>query len=148
MLELGRSDAAVFRGEDAGPLWSALAEFQAVELGPVTIVANLRPSSVVGFVAGLDPSSWSVQSHAGNGIVRGHALGSPGLDELAPEIDRLRASAVRDCGNLTMSRCPTEWKDRLRVWGEPRDDWALAERVKRALDPKGVMNPGRFVGTI
>ncbi|MBV8607477.1 MAG: FAD-binding oxidoreductase, partial [Singulisphaera sp.] len=46
------------------------------------------------------------------------------------------------------SRCPTDAKGRLRVWGEPRPDWALAERVKRTLDPKGVLNPGRFVGTI
>jgi glycolate oxidase FAD binding subunit len=148
LAELGRPDVAVCREDQVGTLWSALTEFQAAEVGPVTIVANLRPSSVVAFVSGLDPSSWSVQSHAGNGIVRGHALGTPSLDDLAPEIDRLRASAVRDGGNLTLSRCPTEWKDRLRVWGEPRADWALAERVKRALDPRGVMNPGRFIGTI
>ncbi|MBV8265103.1 MAG: FAD-binding oxidoreductase, partial [Planctomycetaceae bacterium] len=70
------------------------------------------------------------------------------LDALAPEIERLRARAVRDGGNLILSRCPTDAKGRLRVWGEPRPDWALAERVKRTLDPKGVLNPGRFVGTI
>ena len=56
--------------------------------------------------------------------------------------------AARDGGNLILSRCPTEWKERLRVWGEPRPDWAIAERVKAALDPHGAMNPGRFVGRI
>jgi glycolate oxidase FAD binding subunit len=64
------------------------------------------------------------------------------------EIDRLRAQADRDGGSLILPRCPTDRKAALRVWGTPRPDWALAERVKQALDPKGVMNPGRFVGTI
>jgi glycolate oxidase FAD binding subunit len=70
------------------------------------------------------------------------------LEDLAPELARLRAEAVRAGGNLILARCPTPWKPLLPVWGEPRADWALAERVKRALDPHGMMNPGRFVGTI
>ena len=52
---------------------------------------------------------------------------------------------LRSGGNLILSRCPTEWKERLRVWGQPRPDWAVAERVRAALDPHGAMNPGRFV---
>jgi glycolate oxidase FAD binding subunit len=40
------------------------------------------------------------------------------------------------------------WKERLGVWGEPRPDWELAQRIKHAFDPRGVLNPGRFVGTI
>jgi glycolate oxidase FAD binding subunit len=146
--ELGRHDAVVREGTDSESLWSALTEFQAAELGPVTLVASLRPSSVAVFVQQFDLDRWAVQAHAGNGIVRAHALGSPGLEEIAPEVDRLRAEAVRDGGNLTLSRCPAAWKDRLRVWGEPRPDWSIAERIKKALDPLGVMNPGRFVGTI
>jgi glycolate oxidase FAD binding subunit len=114
----------------------------------LSVVANLRPSTVVPFAARLDPGLWAVQAHAGNGIVRAHALGEVAPEGLAGEIDRLRAEAVRDGGNLILARCPTPWKGRLRVWGEPRGDWALAGRIKRALDPRGVMNPGRFVGTI
>jgi glycolate oxidase FAD binding subunit len=146
--ELGRPDAAVLEGAGANPLWAVLAEFQAAEVGPLTAVANLRPSAVARFAAGLDPELWAIQAHAGSGIVSAHAVDGPGLDELAPVVDRLRSAAVADGGNLILSRCPTAWKERLRVWGEPRPDWALAEKVKRALDPEGVMNPGRFVGTI
>ena len=67
---------------------------------------------------------------------------------MAREIDKHRRIAAGDGGNLILSRCPTEWKERLRVWGEPRADWAIAERVKAGLDPHGAMNPGRFVGRI
>jgi glycolate oxidase FAD binding subunit len=146
--ELGRAEVAVREGSDAGPLWSALTEFPARELGPVSFTANVRPSSVAALVKDLDPGRWAIQAHAGNGIVRGHMLGAVERDALAPELDRLRAQAVGGGGNLTLPRCPTAWKAGLGVWGEPRPDWALAERVKRAFDPRGVMNPGRFVGTI
>ena len=66
-------------------------------------------------------------------------------DAAVQQIEPLRRRAVADGGNLIVSRCPTEWKESLRVWGEPRADWAIAERVRAALDPHGSMNPGRFV---
>ena len=144
--ELGRSDLVVVEGEHTAPLWDALNGFQAAEQGPLSLVANLRPSAVPTFVQGLDPGRWSIQAHAGNGIVRAHALGEWTMDEAARSIEPLRQRAVEAGGNLILSRCPTDWKERLRVWGEPRGDRALADRVRAALDPHGAMNPGRFVG--
>ena len=146
--ELAGTVSEVREGVDAGPLWRALTEFQAMELGTVCVVASLRPSELGGFMKELKQGDWAMQSHAGNGVVRAHALGEWKLEELGAEVDRLRGLAVRGGGNLTLSRCPTEWKERLRVWGEPRGDWRLAEGIKKALDPRGVMNPGRFIGII
>ena len=74
-LELGRTNMVIVEGVATAPLWEALTEFQAIELGPFSLVANVRPSTVVAFVERLDPQRWSVQAHAGNGIVRAHALG-------------------------------------------------------------------------
>jgi glycolate oxidase FAD binding subunit len=146
--ELERSDFAIVDGADTVTLWDALTDFQASKVGKVSVVANLKPSSVARFVLGLDPDRWPVQAHAANGIVRAHAAGDWSFDELAGQIDNLRRLATEDGGSVILSRCPTEWKDRLRVWGDPRSDWALAERVKAALDPHGALNPGRFIGRI
>jgi glycolate oxidase FAD binding subunit len=143
--EVGQADFAIVEGERTKPLWTSLTEFQAASSGPIGFVANLRPSSVAGFVAGLDPAHWSVQAHAGNGIVRAHGLDDWTLEEAGRRIKALRLEAVRDGGNLILSRCPTDWKESLCVWGEPRPDWAIADRVRAALDPLGAMNPGRFV---
>lgn len=143
--EIGGLDFEVFRDARTAPVWSALTEFQAEEAGAFSCVVNLRPSRVVGYLEGLDPEKWSAQAHAGNGIIHIRAIGDWTEDQAGEAVDALRAGAVRDGGNLIVARCPTAWKNRLRVWGEPQADWTLAAGIKRALDPKGLMNPGRFV---
>jgi glycolate oxidase FAD binding subunit len=146
--ELTFRDCTLVQGDSVGPLWATMTEFQAKKLGTISMVANLRPSSVVSFVGGLDPERWAVQAHAGNGIVRAHSLGQWGLDNASDQVERYRRMACEDGGNLILAACPTDWKERLRVWGEPRADWAIGAKVKAALDPHGAMNPGRFVGKI
>jgi glycolate oxidase FAD binding subunit len=42
--------------------------------------------------------------------------------------------------------CPTELKRRVNVWGEPREDFPLMQRLKKVFDPQGILSPGRFVG--
>jgi glycolate oxidase FAD binding subunit len=146
--ELGNADLRIIEENQTSTLWSSLINFQAQPIGSLSIVANIRPSSVASFVSSMDPAIWAAQSHAGNGIVRAHARGEWTAERALEQISRLRGAAISDGGNLIVSRCPHEWKDRLRVWGEPRPDWAISERVKAALDPHHAMNPGRFVGTI
>ena len=144
-VELERTDLLVVEGEQTATLWDAMNGFQAMELGPISLVANIRPSSVASFVVALDPERWSVQAHAGNGIVHAHGLGDWALETATQPIQLSRRRAVEDGGNLILARCPTEWKQLLGVWGEPRPDWAIGDRVRAALDPHNAMNPGRFM---
>ncbi|HEU5119047.1 MAG TPA: FAD-binding oxidoreductase [Isosphaeraceae bacterium] len=147
--EVGADRLSVLEGEASGPLWAALADSQDQALGGLTLLANLRPSAVVGFSESLSADRWSVQAHAGNGIVRAHLRKMDAdLDGVEAEVKRLRRQAVEGGGNLTLPQCPTEWKARLGVWGEPRADWEMMKRIKETLDPERVMNPGRFVGNL
>jgi glycolate oxidase FAD binding subunit len=50
-------------------------------------------------------------------------------------------------GNLSLERCSSALKAHLPVWGSAGAD-DLTLRVKQTFDPKGILNPGRFVGGI
>lgn len=153
----GIADDGVVRNDgDADPLWRELADFpewideELRRAGPLSFTANLKPTAVREFLDALDPDRWLALAHAGNGIVRAHLRGDADADpnRVGAELTALRARALAAGGNLTLPRCPTERKADWKVWGEPRGDWALARLVKSALDPEGLLNPGRFVGGI
>ena len=93
--EVGRTDLMVVEGEQTLPaLGRPSTVSRRSNTGPsASWQISARPS-VAGFVEGLDPGRWSVQAHAGNGIVRAHALGEWTLDEAA-RTDRALPSAGR-----------------------------------------------------
>jgi len=53
------------------------------------------------------------------------------------------ASAAR---NASIPWCGPELKRDLSIWGVPREDFPLMQRVKQAFDPHNIFAPGRFVG--
>jgi glycolate oxidase FAD binding subunit len=132
----------VLAEKSAVPLWSALVEFVAWPEACLTFKANLLPSAVAAFcrqAAGL-----LIQAHAGSGIVIGHAAGDLTADRATAMLKGLLTTATAARGNLIVTRCPPAWKAALPVWGVPRGDAWLMRRVKDALDPRGLFNPGRL----
>ncbi len=144
--ELSGTIAGLFDG-DAAAAWGSLRELSVAENDRVAIVAGVRPSEVARLAHAIDPGLWMMQAHAGNGIVRAHAL-IDDLGTIEADVHRLRGLAEGIGGYVVVARCPAERKESFGVWGNPRADWGWSERIKMALDPGGVMNPGRFVGTI
>jgi glycolate oxidase FAD binding subunit len=59
------------------------------------------------------------------------------------DLERLRAAMEKDGGSLTILG-----RSKLDAWGSPGDALPLMRAVKEQLDPKGTLNPGRFVGGI
>ena len=68
--ELAQGDMVVIEHDRAATMWESLTEFQALKLGPISFVANLRPSQVVSFVdqlgeALVDPGERRQRDRAG-----------------------------------------------------------------------------------
>jgi glycolate oxidase FAD binding subunit len=47
-----------------------------------------------------------------------------------------------------VSWAPLAVKERVAVWDAPGPTLRLMRSIKERLDPRGILNPGRFVGGI
>jgi glycolate oxidase FAD binding subunit len=113
--------------------------------GAVGLKLSLPPSAVVPLLAlaAGQPSESRPRAFAevGTGVVR--------LDWETPGTAwRAIADHVEALGGAwVLTHCPLDWKQApLDVWGPARGDRVLMCRLKAALDPRGVLSPGRFVG--
>jgi len=72
------------------------------------------------------------------------AVHPPSAMEYVSAISALRAELPRD-GAAVVTRCPSEVKRHISVWGQSTNDLAAMRAVKQALDPRDVLNRGRFL---
>jgi glycolate oxidase FAD binding subunit len=136
-----------FAGAEAMAIWTALVEFQLCQPNQLSFKANIRSSATLELLDAVrrQPIPWAVQAHAGNGIAHGHLTHDVEFNAIERSLTELRSLALARQGNLVLRRCPTEWKNRLPIWGEPRPDAWLMRAVQHKLDPTGLWNPGRFL---
>ena len=118
---------------------------------------SLLPARLWPFMTALKDESgrsgltMAVQAHAGNGIVhvrveRPDGAGAQGA--AAVSVERLRAEAAALGGTLVVEQAAPDVKPDLDLWGGGIDGLALMKNIKHALDPRGVLSPGRFVAGI
>ncbi|MDR7434021.1 MAG: FAD-binding oxidoreductase [Armatimonadota bacterium] len=112
----------------------------------VPISATPAAFSVLEEVRGNLPEL-QVLSHAASGILL--AVATPSDLGLAEEFARrVQEESRRLGGHAVILSAPVELKARLDVWGEPPAGIHLMRRLKEQFDPKGILNPGRFVDRI
>jgi glycolate oxidase FAD binding subunit len=93
----------------------------------------------------------AVTAHAGSGVVRAcYLLGpeAPPVEVLASGIEELRRESERAEGSLVLQAAPAVLKAHLDAWGKPGGAFDVMRRLKAEFDPRGVCNPGRFLGGI
>lgn len=91
-------------------------------------------------------------AHAGVGLVYARLerreWSEADLESLAALAGEARAFARAQGGSLVVESCPRGLKERIDVWGEIGPPLRLMRALKEQLDPRGTLNPGRYVGGI
>jgi glycolate oxidase FAD binding subunit len=91
----------------------------------------------------------SIIGHMGLGMLHIY-LNSDNPDELAKAVEELRAYVlgIGSGGSLVVEAAPLSLKGRVDTWGPVRKDFFLMQAIKSRFDPRGILNPGRFIGGI
>ncbi len=145
-------------GENAELIWSRISGFRGwlaeAYPGAVILKAVLPDSSSEEFLSRACQEAEneivtllsSVQM--GVGIVHLGFLGDYALPTAPSLIERLRRAAQGLGGALVVQHCPAGVRERVEVWGAPGDDFEVMAKLKATWDPKGILSPGRFVGSL
>jgi glycolate oxidase FAD binding subunit len=135
--------------EHLGPLQSPAAgsdEVVAKITAPPADLADVF-GSVLGAAERRGLSHPHLTGHAASGVT---FVGLSGGDEDAGAgfVEEMREIWVRRGGSVALQRAPLALKNRVGTWDNGGDYLGLVRRVKEKFDPRGGMNPGRFVGGI
>ncbi|MDE0343873.1 MAG: FAD-binding oxidoreductase [Deltaproteobacteria bacterium] len=144
-------------GEDAVAVLADLRDANVLGGGLLKLKASLLPTGLTAFVAALENASaehgvtMAVQAHAGNGIVRVRVQRTEVENTSRSAralVEELRAAATALGGTLVVEQAAPDVKADLDIWGGGIEALPLMRRIKEALDPEGVLSPGRFVAGI
>lgn len=151
---------AVREGADLDGIWTALREFSDPSATDVALLKLAVPPAR-GAVA-LDAAraaardaglAAAVQAHAGSGVVYARlapeAWDASTTERLAGLLAGLRGYARGEGGSLVVEACPWAAKaptGPVDPWGDVGSGFPVMRTLKENLDPRGTLNPGRFVG--
>ena len=131
--------------EEADRLGSLTSPQVVLKIGapPVDMAAVLE--SVLGAAERKGLAHPRITGHAGTGVTL-VGFSEETEDGAAGFVEEMREIWVRRGGNVTLQRAPLTLKQRVSTWDNGGDYLGLVRRVKEKFDPRGGMNPGRFLG--
>ncbi|GIN89989.1 glycolate oxidase [Siminovitchia terrae] len=94
------------------------------------------------------PRRLTIQAHGGlgHGLCRAVIKGEERL--VIDAMIQLRSKAEESGGYATVTHLPYKQRKQIDIWGEKPPSFFLMERIKKTVDPNGILNPQRFLGGI
>lgn len=149
----GAAETRRLEGDASERWWSRIGQGAEIEDNSVDMQASLPPSAVVGFMrdltalvdeAGLSSGCFAFPT---TGLVRVSLADAP-AERQGDLIESARALATGAGGTLLVTSAPVAVKERIDVWGDAGSASWLMRQMKEQFDPRGTLNPGRFVGRL
>ncbi|MFN8481425.1 MAG: FAD-binding oxidoreductase [Anaerolineae bacterium] len=158
MVEAAGGQVTVVEGDAA--LWGAVAdcpalvtEGRAVRL-KIAVLPTLLGEAMEAVQEAARSRTLAVAqvAHSGNGVLYSVIRGfGPDDDRATRTVEAAKAirQVITDLGGTTVvEHAPLNIKSAIGVWGPTRGDFRLMQTLKAQFDPKGTLNPGRYVGGI
>jgi len=128
--------------------FGATAAVMALAVLPSQVAETMEQGAGIARGRGLQ-SAWA--AHAGVGVVRGAVASDPAPTDpaaLAAVLAEWREMARAGGGHANLEWAPLVVKSQVPVWDDPGAAGRIMERIKAQLDPRNILNPGRFVAGI
>ncbi|MBI4966154.1 MAG: FAD-binding oxidoreductase [Desulfomonile tiedjei] len=149
-------ELAVLDREKATAFWKTQSDCCLAPAGQGKAVVKFKGSFLISHYAEV-MNAWTAASSgyqvaltvsAGLGLAYAYIFCEPDadLEKIAELGAAFRSVAEQYEGSMVAECAPASLKQRLDPWGSPQGDFLLMTRIKDSVDPRGVLNPGRFLG--
>jgi glycolate oxidase FAD binding subunit len=120
----------------------------------VKLKLNCLPNQVATVAGRLETLSKELtaelrlKAHAGSGVIRAYLAfeeSGSAKSQFIQQLQNLRAELKPSRGTVILESAPASLKAGMDVWGYDFKDRTLMQQIRQQYDPRGILNPGRFV---
>jgi len=137
----------VLDAEHSDGLWERIRRLAAADGLGLLCKVSLLPSKLPDLMAAMDSRGEKPRLLARPTIGLAY-LGWAEVADAAGVLAHWRDSIANLSGSLVVEACPSPLKATFDVFGQERSDMELMRRIKHQFDPRGVLNPGRYLGRL